>query len=182
MTRRSAFYIFAGSVLSTAALLAQQKASSGGTPPCSFSELFNRTGWKIPGLEGATARVTGAQLKAEGVPPGVFADLLEPKVRAASVTLAYCVVTSAGRIEIREQPVDVLKLLRFSMNGRVFAYEAMAGFTGLSGENRVALGTSVTLFYFDEDGSGRFAVQRGAAPPGAQIKLWIPEWAKSPAR
>jgi hypothetical protein len=44
----------------------------------------------------------------EGVPAGVLADLLEPRVRAASITLADCASTTAGRVEICDQPVDVL--------------------------------------------------------------------------
>src|SRR3977135_68841 len=74
---------------------------------CLVLELLNYAGWAIPGLDNAMTKVTDAKVKMEGIPEGVFVDILEPRNPDAVVTLVKCVNDQLGRLEVRNQPIRV---------------------------------------------------------------------------
>jgi hypothetical protein len=141
------------------------------------SELFNRDGWEIPGLKRSVAERSGLRVTGEGIPAGVVADKLKPKSPEALLTIVFCQPDHPGRIEVRKQPVDVQEVWRYSLNGRVFAYRVVAGWVGIDGRKRYGIGTAEMLVFYDEDGSGRFSIQRNAAT--VPFKLDIPAWVVS---
>jgi len=139
-------------------------------PVCDIREAYMESGWTIPGLPEAT--VESRHLTGQG--DAILVETLRPRESAASVTIVSCVPLKPGRIEIRDQAVNVLELRRYSVLGHVFAYGVDAEHASVEGERRVALGATEVLMYYDLDGSGRFRLREyGSKIP---YKLRIPDW------
>jgi hypothetical protein len=145
-------------------------------PTCSFKELFNRSGWDIPGLKGAVLKVHG-HYKSEDIPANVFIDILEPQVPEATITFAGPASGQPDRLQIVNRSVDVQKIERFMMNGHVFGYRITAEDAGYDKDHkRLHFGSVKIVYYYDPDGSGDFTVQRDA---GALLfKIIVPDWVK----
>lgn len=148
-------------------------------PPCSFKELFNRSGWDIPGLKGAVLKVH-AHYKSEGIPENVFMDILEPRIPEATITFAGPASGQPDRLYIVKRPVDVTKIERFMTNGHTFGYRITGVDAGYDeNHKRTHLGSVEIVYYYDPDGSGTFSVQRDASP--LLFKIIVPDWVKQVA-
>jgi len=149
-------------------------ASASGQSPCGIKQLFKRTGWDIPSLAGA---VVVRHIGPSEPPDPVLVEVLEPSVIAASVMIVSRVPDEPGRVEIRDQPVDVQELRRYSVKGRIFAYRVLAGHVGIEGKERVALGSMEVLMYYDMDGTGLFKLRENASVIPYRIR--VPDWVKA---
>jgi len=80
---------------------------------------------------------------------------------------------------VEYQPVDVVEILRFKMNDRVFAYRVTLQEMRIEGGRRYEIASQMILTYYDENGSGRFTV---LSYPGTEllIPLKVPEWVRVP--
>ena len=143
---------------------------------CGISEVLNRNGWKIPGLSrGLSGR--HAQWTTGGL-ENVFVDFLEPISAQASVVLVSTSRGRVGTVEVREQPVEVTEILRFTMNGHIFAYRVTAVPVSVDKHGkRTPLGSEERLGFYDVDGSGRFTVMRDAGTLEPFVPV-IPDWVR----
>lgn len=143
---------------------------------CSFKELFNRSGWEIPGLKGAVSKLHGPY-KSEGIPENVFIEILEPQTHESSITFAGPDSGQPDRLDIVNRSVNVLKIERFMMNGHVFGYRVTAEIAGYDKDHkRLHFGSVDIVYYYDPDGSGVFSVQRDAG--ALSFKIIVPDWVK----
>jgi len=163
-------------ILSTFFCLAQEPEKQGAAQQIQIAEVLDRTGWKVPGATGA--RVTQhARWTTEGL-EGVFADALKPVSPNTSILLLTTVRDKPGAIEIRQQQIEVTELLRFSLNGRAFAYRVTAIPQSIDNRGkRISLGSEERLAFYDVDGTGKFTVMRDAGDFGPFVPM-IPEWVK----
>ena len=153
--------------------LLAQAAGVQAAPSCSFKELFNSGGWDIPGLSGAELKGHG-RYAGEGVPENVFVEILEPQNPEASLTL---ISRGPGdRIEVKNMPVDVTQIERYTMNGHVFGYHVIAVDAAYENGKRVHFGYQERVYFYDPDGSGKFSIRREAGE--LLFKIVIPDWAK----
>jgi hypothetical protein len=151
-----------------------QPLSKAPAPLCSFSELYRKDGWAIPGLEGA--RIKGQRMAFNNL-AGVYVTMLEPATSESIITDVWCSRDHDGRIEIEDRPIRVLNLWSFDVGGRKFAYGLSYGVEAIQNGKRIPVGTSAALMFYDVDGSGRFKVLRGAKFPF--VPDMVPDWAKT---
>jgi hypothetical protein len=157
-------------------LVASAIASADQSPKqaCTFTEEFNPSGWEIPGLADSKVVQAGAQFDADGV-GDLHGDTLDPREVRASLLVLLCDSKHAGRLEVRNQPVNVHAIFRFRRSQRVFAYRVIADRAEIEDGEWIPVGESEMLVYYDVDGSGKFKLRRGAT----LFKLEVPEWVKS---
>jgi hypothetical protein len=158
--------------LMTPAKVAQSQAA----PQCEIKELFNRRGWRIPGLSSAKRAEAPHRYKTdEG--QDLSLDVLKPVSPADSVILAFGVAGPVGRLEIQDQAADILKIARYTISGHVFAYLVSAQLVTITDKKeRIGVASEEQLYYYDPDGSGQFTVMRFADE--MQFKPVIPDWVK----
>src|ERR1700730_4695786 len=127
----------------------QQPAEKVPPPTCSFSELYRKDGWVIPGLDGATKKERVA------IPDraGVYKTTLEPTKRASTIRVFRCSQEHGGRLEIEDISMGIEYLSSFDVGGRVFAYSLSYGVDGIA--------ASWLVMFYDLDGSGRFTLRIG---------------------
>jgi hypothetical protein len=157
---------------------AQSTTRQSDTSGCSIRELSNRAGWDVPGLSKAKASQTHSRWTTGGL-VDVFVDTLGSEAPESSVVLVSCVPGHLERVEVRTQAINVKEILRFSTNGRVFAYRITAQLMGLDETKaRVPLASELMLTFYDEDGSGRFTIMQY---PGSELipSLDVPAWTKT---
>jgi|WetSurMetagenome_2_1015567.scaffolds.fasta_scaffold386421_2 hypothetical protein len=139
-------------------------------------EVYREEGWPIPGLEGKGRR------RVAPCGPKVKDDPITcEEVRAAPHAVVTMIRTlGGGRVEIHSQPVNVLRVTRFSVAGRVFAYFVVTAMVSIEEGRRIDLGDALHLEYYDEHGTGRLTTMRwmGSRGPG----LIVPAWAKELTR
>jgi hypothetical protein len=167
--------IFLVAILSTL-LYGQAPEAQQSPQTCGISEMLNRGGWRIPGLSKVLPKKHG-QWTTGGL-ENVFVEFLQSSAPKDSVVLISAVRGHVGTIEFREQAVDVTEILRFEMNGHVFAYRvtAVPVSVGKNG-SRSPLGSEERLAFYDVDGSGRFTVMRDAGGFEPFVPF-VPEWVK----
>jgi len=87
-----------------------------------------------------------------------------------------------GRIELIDQPVKILQLWLFDFEGRVFAYRVQYAPEALENGNREELAAASIVFFYDEDGSGKFKVARWPkllkSNGMGYLPEFIPDWVK----
>jgi hypothetical protein len=160
-----------------AVLMGGQSSEASGPRGCEINEILNLEGWKVPGIAKAVVTLGNARWTTGGM-EGVFVEKLKSEVPETAVPLVSCVSGHPGRLRIRDQAIRVLEILRFTMNGRVFAYRITAQLVKIESQKiRVPLGSEVMLTFYDEDGSGRFTVMQYPGP-GLIPRLDVPEWVK----
>ncbi|MGA3371658.1 MAG: hypothetical protein ABSC48_07845 [Terracidiphilus sp.] len=171
-------------VIGAAPVFSQQPAKSDAPPTCSFSEIYRKDGWTVPGASGAKAKKPRAPL---GNIPGVFLTMLEPGEAETNMATISCSRDHPGRLEIEEDaPIQILALWSFDFGGRIFAYRVVYGCEVINSGKREHLACASTVFFYDMDGSGRLTLSdggRGVAPgknPGF-LPSFIPDWAKNNA-
>lgn len=141
--------------------------------PCCVRELYKYDGWIIPGIAGAV--VSGSRV-VERDGASILVETLKPQFAESSFTMFNCVADVPGRIVIHEQAVDTLNIVRYSAQGKVFAYRISAGEVAIEGSTRVALGAAHILMYYDTEGDGLFELREYGTP--IPYRLRIPDWAK----
>ena|ERR1700682_3782666 len=168
-------HILLGSLISGAAL-AQVAANQTPGAACEISEIANPAGWTIPGLSRTSTKMHAPWTT--GGLEGIFVDVMESNTPEATVIFASTVREHSGRVQFREQPVNVKEILRFSMNDHFFAYRIAVEFVAIEGKKRIPVGSEVMVTFYDEDGSGRFTVMRYQR--GLLNNVTVPEWIKRP--
>jgi hypothetical protein len=164
-------------VLASLDAFPQQLAPKAATPTtCSFSEIYRKDGWTIPGLPGV--KVKGQRAKLTNM-PGVFVTVLIPRESEAMMTDIWCPPDHSGRLEMEDQPIRILDLWSFDFSGRVFAYGISYGKDAMQNGIRVPLGAASAVMFYDLDGSGHFTVRRWARWPF--MPDFIPDWARNGA-
>lgn len=154
----------------------QQPAQSSTSPPCSFTEVYKKDGWTVPGLNGAEAKKTRTKLSNL---PGVFVTMLQPTKSETYFQHLWCPSDHIGRIEIEDAPIKVLDLWSYDVDGRLFAYRVSYAREAVNNGVRSELAADSTVFFYDVDGAGRFSVLRSASlGPGAYAPAFIPDWAR----
>lgn len=102
---------------------------------CHVPELVRPEGWQIPGLAKTSTQVSRTHYNPNDF-EDVFVTILKSESRAASIIQLFCIPSSTGRLEFREQAVDVDKIWRFEKNGKVFAYRVDCSLVGIEGTQR----------------------------------------------
>lgn len=151
-----------------------QPLSKAQTSLCSFSEVYRKDGWVIPGVEGA--RIKGQRMAFNNL-PGVYVTMLEPVTSESTITDVWCSGDHNGRIEVEDRSIRILNLWSFDLGGRKFAYGLSYGVDVINNGKRVPVGASAALMFYDVDGSGRFKVLRGAQFPF--VPDIVPDWART---
>ncbi len=165
-------------ILSALLCLAQEPEKQGATQQIQIAEILDRKGWKVPGVTGARI-IQHARWTTEGL-EGIFADTLKPVSPNTSVLLLTTVRDKPGAIEVRQQQIEVTEILRFSMNGRTFAYRITAIPQSIDSRGkRTSLGSEERLAFYDVDGTGKFTVMQDAGDFGPFVPM-IPGWVKKP--
>lgn len=156
---------------------------------CAFSEIYRKTGWRIPGVVGSQeARLESMEMQVPGFPPsekspiaraalstmpGVFVTRMKAGDSNLEIELPYCSLSEPGRLVVGEtKAVTVEHLWKFDFNGKVFAY----GLDYVVRTNPPSLAFGQVLFY-DRDGTGIFSVAK-RPKPSLFRSLEVPEWAK----
>jgi len=148
---------------------------------CGIREVFNAGGWEVPGLSGARIITPSARWVTNGV-RDVFVEVLKPNQPESMVDLVRCSPGRPDRIEVRRQAVKVLEILKFRINGRVFAYRVTAQLVGSEHKGiRTPLGVEMMLTFYDEAGSGSVTVMQY---PGTDLipRLDVPNWPSQPPK
>jgi hypothetical protein len=146
---------------------------------CSFSEVYKKAGWTIPGLAGATVKSQRAKLSNL---PGVFVTMLQPSEPETDFQHVSCPYDHPGRLVVEGEPIKILDLWSFDFGGRVFAYRVSYAREAVNGGVRSELAAASTVFFYDTDGSGTFTVMKGATMGvGSFAPAFIPDWAKNSA-
>jgi hypothetical protein len=155
----------------------QQPAGGDEEPACSFSGIYRKDGWTIPGMPAAKAESVRKPLIASM--PGVFVTNLTPAESQTTITNIGCSREHNGSLEIREQPIGVIRLLSLDYGGRVFAYCVRYGTERIENGTRVDAGMEAYAMFYDLDGSGRFTLLKSVKR--APVPDFIPDWVKKGA-
>lgn len=143
---------------------------------CEIREVFDREGWAVPGLSKVKIISSNARWTTNGA-EGVFVDTLKPDAPETSVMLVTCLSGRTDRVEVRNQLVNVIEILRFHMNRRVFAYRVTAQLMGIESKGiRVPLASEMVLTFYDNNGSGRFTIMQypgSSLIPGLDVPVWV---------
>jgi hypothetical protein len=150
------------------------------TPGCSFSEIYRKEGWVVPGLDGAKAKSQRSKL---GSMPGVFVTKLDPVQPESNLTEVWCPPDHPGRVEVDLEPVKIVDLWSYDFGGRVFAYRVLYARERVQNDGtREDTGTVIALYFYDVEGTGRFTSIFGAKPGvGYFAPDFMPEWVKNAA-
>jgi hypothetical protein len=145
---------------------------------CRFSGLYNEEGWQVPGLIGATEAAPRARLRVNGADSPVFVTKLKPG-GTGFLTSVSCGQDVPGALTVRTRAVEALQLWRADINGKVFAYDVVAGYITTPDElgKYRSVGTSWEVAFYDVDGRGRFRVMKHSPH---QFAFDTPPWVKVP--
>lgn len=127
------------------------------TPPPSL-RVHKEEGWEIPGL--GQSRVTGPRqnLDTEGGPSsGVGFTVLEPR-REVVVEIQRYALGKADMLYVFPNHWSVESIRRYEKDGKVFSYVVAAVMVevGKSGAVVSRHHARTSLYFYDEDGDGRF--------------------------
>jgi len=151
---------------------------------CGFSEVYQRDGWRIAGLSGATDGGPRAALtlhtegKEDESKQGIFVTSLNAGKLDLRLTVLQCSQDFPARLVIRVVSVRVLEMWRFDFDGKIFAYGAR--YEPQTVPRRGVPHSTleyVQVVFYDVDGSGRFTVMQYQNSRLFQ-SLEVPEWAK----
>jgi len=191
---RGLLILLVGLFASVCQTLGQAKLVFGSEPTQGCpNEVYNPTGWTIPGLDQASSRTPGIPYSVNGARWTNAADFKDvrvatfnPKRASGALTFVSCVAGEPGRVQIKNQEINVEKITRYSKFGRVFAYEVWGGCVAIEEGHRVPLGCAVQVLFYDPDGTGKFSVIRW----GGLVRTWkdkgeymtetfVPGWVKA---
>ncbi len=148
-------------VLGTSITASQQPTPKTTSSTCSFSEIYKADGWIVPGLQKASVKKRGTLSNI----PGVTATILEPAETESTITSIQCSRDDGGRLEIEEQPIEILELSAYEYQGRIYAYGLSYEKQAIQNGTRVPLGAASGFLYYDLHNSGRFTVRKWAKWP-----------------
>jgi hypothetical protein len=152
----------------------QQSREKGSPTPCSYSELYRKDGWMVPGLKGAKIKVKRMAVEDS---PGMSMMVLEPTEPEPTITVFRCSRDHVGRMEIDEIPIGIITLWAFDFGGRTFAYRLSYGIDTIENGQRMPTGSAANVMFYDLDGSGRFVLRKSAGGPSDSVApAPIPEW------
>ena len=175
MILRKAFAVVL--VLGAADAVCQAAPEDKTVPSCSFTEVYAKEGWSIPGLEGAKPQ----QRQALKDKPGFFITQWQPMKAETFISPdASCPYDHPGRLEIKNRAVRVMNLLAWDYKGKIFGYVVSYALQDIQNGVRFELAGASTLQFFDIDGSGRFTLMR--SPGGIKsllLPVIIPDWISS---
>ncbi len=141
-------------------------------PHCNIIELYNREGWEIPGIRNVRLKERITNITADN--EEVSVEVLQPIDRVAWLPLISYVPKYPGRIELREQPINVIEIRRYSIKERIFAYRVSAEQVAAEGKRRIAIASAEVVMFYDIDGNGRFTIREYAT--NIPYKLKVPHW------
>jgi len=179
---RRARFAVALIVLGAGGAFPQRPAPKAETPNCTFSEVYKKDGWTVPGVHGAKVKER-ANLRNL---PGVFVSILEPAEPQTNIPEITCPQDHPGRLDIKvDAPIRILNLWSFDLGGQVFAYRVEYAEETIYNGERHELAAATSVFFYDLEGSGRFTVlDGGKGVEGHSIGYlpsFIPDWAKNSA-
>ena len=143
---------------------------------CDFSSLLNLKGWTIPGVDGAVADSERAKYEVPGVDGTAYVTMMKPGSKPATVTQVLCSKLRSGVTEIRWLDIRVMKLWRFDIEGKVFAYGVSGAWLASKDQtgDLVELGSASNVLFYDLDGSGKFVLMRTAGFPFVpEVPRWL---------
>jgi hypothetical protein len=168
-------------LLGTSVAFPQQPAPKDATPNCTFSEVYKKDGWTVPGVHGAKVkqRATLTDL------PGVFVTILEPADAQTNIPEIWCPQDHPGRLVLDDSPIRIMVLWSFDCGGRVFAYRISYAEEAIYNGERHELAAATSVFFYDMEGSGKFTVldagKRLNGKGWGYLPSFIPDWAKNNA-
>lgn len=144
------------------------------TTACSFSEIYAKEGWTVPGLDGAKRQ----QRQAWRDHPGFFITQLKPANAESFISPdVSCPYDHPGRLEIKNRPIRVMNLMSWDYEGKLFGYVVVYALQDIEHGVRFELAGASTLQFFDLDGSGRFTVMRSPVDiKSTFVPAIIPDW------
>jgi hypothetical protein len=164
-------------------VLAQGCSTEPATEECRLSGVYRKDGWEIPGLVNATeSKRMPLSYKRNGVeqpmPPGLSVTVLKPsKAESYLFSQTKCQPPkSQDPPEGYQKPIKVLKLWRFDVGGRVFAYGLEYEPQSVERGARVDTLCFGTVMFMDTDGSGRFTIMKQWRSLYTPVE--VPNWAK----
>jgi hypothetical protein len=104
----------------------------------------------------------------------IFVTKLKPG-GTGNLTLVFCTQEAPGGLTVQTRPVEALQLWRADMEGKIFAYEVVAGYITAPDElgGHRSIGTSLDVVFYDPDGSGQFRMMKHSAH---QFAFDTPPW------
>jgi hypothetical protein len=133
---------------------AQQSTEKSEEPRCSFSEVYRKGGWTVPGLKGSKPK---GQRRGVGGWPGLFIAALQPNGVETNFELAWCPYLQPGRLVIEDEPIKIYDLWAYSFGDRVFAYRVQFAPEAIHRDGtRGEIASMSAVFFCDVDGSGLF--------------------------
>jgi hypothetical protein len=172
------FLMIAAAALAAGDGFSQPPSGANGEKTCSFSEIFRKDGWTIPGLPAKQAGKYVRKPVTEKM-SDVFATMLTPVKPETTLTKIWCAHDQGGRLQIDEEPIGIIWLLSYDFEGRIFAYGVRYVEQWIKDGIRRQLGAESQVIFYDLDGSGRFTLMKG--PGGPLIPDFIPDWVKKGA-
>jgi hypothetical protein len=135
-------------------------------------------GWRVPGIDEyrKVSSVTEKQVKGVAVTQKVFEAEARPVVDLDGQTVgnidAKGINVSQAVADEKKRLFDVRGFSTYEVNGRVFAYGVTLVPVVIEKNIRTYAGAMYSLFYYDEDGDGRFETRYSGLPlPG--IPAWV---------
>jgi hypothetical protein len=136
--------------------------------------VLNPAGWQIPALAGAISKAH-ARYKGEGIPDGVFVDIIEPHTPAGFFT--YVGLQSCDTAVLTIRPVDVTRIEQFTVSSHIFGYLVTGILMGIDDQgHKIQAASEEIVYYYDPDGSGKFKMMTYAG--ALNFKIVIPDWVK----
>lgn len=160
--------------LGTTCAFSQDSLPSKSTATCSFSEVYAKGGWTIPGLEGAKPQ---HRQEWNNKPGFAITQLLPGNAETFISPDVWCPYDQPGRLDIYNRPIRVMILASWDYKGKVFGYAVSYALQNVERGVRTELGAASTVQFLDIDGSGRFTVMRhlsGISDPF--VPPMIPSW------
>jgi hypothetical protein len=133
--------------------------------------VTKQAGWRVPGREEfrTVARVETVSFRDEPITRKTLLSSSQPLIDEEGYS-----TTNDGGLFISNVLCEVKEVYSYELNGHLFAYEAYLQFVKINSRgNRERTGAMFHLWYYDEDGGGRFDTRIG----GSELQE-MPAWAK----
>jgi hypothetical protein len=133
-------------------------------------KALKQEGWRVPGIEEykKVSRVKERQVTGGTVTQKVFEAEARPVVDLDGTTVGNIdqkgINVSYQIAKKKKRLFDVRDFSTYEVNGRVFAYGVTLVPVAIEKHTRVYVGAMYSLFYYDEDGDGRFETRYSGLP------------------
>jgi hypothetical protein len=133
-------------------------------------KVVKQDGWRVPGVDEYTtvSRVKERQVNGVAVTQKVFETKARPVVDLEGNTVDNVdqkgINVTHQIAKKKKQLFDVRDFSTYEVNGRVFANGVTLVPVAIEEHVRVYLGAMYSLFYYDEDGDGRFEARYSGLP------------------